>query len=35
MNEFTYKVVKAAVCAAASYMAGKAFETATKKFIKG
>lgn len=30
MNELTIKVVKAAVCAAASYFAGKAVDAALK-----
>lgn len=34
MNEFTIRVVKAAVCAAASYLAGKMFDSATKRIIK-
>lgn len=31
MSEIVSKMLKAAVCAAASYYAGKAFEAATKK----
>lgn len=34
MNELVFKVAKAAVCAAASYLAGKAFESATKSYEK-
>lgn len=34
MNEFTFRVLKAAICAAASYVAGKAFENATRKIVK-
>ena len=34
MNELTIKILKAAVCAAASYFAGKAVEAAVKKGTK-
>lgn len=34
MSEFTFKVLKAAICAAASYAAGKVFENATKRITK-
>lgn len=34
MNELTIKVLKAAVCAAASYLAGKAVDEAVKNYPK-
>lgn len=34
MNEFTYCGLKAAICAAASFIAGKAFESATKVCVR-
>lgn len=34
MNELTFRILKAAVCAAASYFAGKAVEAAVKKGTK-
>lgn len=34
MNEFTFKVLKAAICAAASCAAGKAFETVVNKLTR-
>lgn len=34
MNELTIKVLKAAVCAAASYLAGKAVDAAVKNYPK-
>lgn len=34
MNELTLKVLRAAVCAAASYLAGKAVDAATKSSTK-
>lgn len=34
MSEFVFRVLKAAICAAASYVAGAAFEKATKNISK-
>lgn len=34
MSEFTLTVAKAAICAAASFLAGKAFDSATKDAAK-
>ena len=34
MNEFTFKVLKAAICAAASCATGKAFESVVNRFTK-
>lgn len=34
MNEFTFKVLKAAICAAASCAAGKAFESVVNRLTK-
>lgn len=34
MNEFVFRVTKAAVCAAASYVAGKFFESVAKNHTK-
>lgn len=34
MSELALKVAKAAVCAAASHVAGKAFESVAKKLVK-
>lgn len=34
MNEFTFKVLKAAICAAAICAAGKAFESVVNKLTR-
>lgn len=34
MSEFTQKIARAAVCTAASFVAGKVFDSAAKKLIK-
>ena len=34
INEFTFKVLKAAICAAASCAAGKAFESVVNRLTK-
>lgn len=34
MNEFTFKVLKAAICAAASCATGKAFESVVNRLTK-
>lgn len=34
MNDLTFKMLKAAICAAASYLVGKAVEAAAKNRVK-
>lgn len=34
MNDLTFKMLKAAICAAASYLAGKAVEAAAKNRVR-